>query len=206
MIPVSPPPVQTVAELDIDASLAEWARDVCGADRVDVEWTGLPSSQLPAATERLVWQGDPCRRRPHVRVAAVVDGVPTARFSVQPSLTLWALVPVAARDIAVGEPISVVDAEVDLAKVVGLPVRQGVALTVIAAGRPVLESMVGTPFDASNGSSVELVYRRGNLMIAADGRLLEDAKLGDSVRVVNSSSRAVAQGVLVTSDRVEIAR
>jgi flagella basal body P-ring formation protein FlgA len=35
---------------------------------------------------------------------------------------------------------------------------------------------------------------------------LEDAKLGDSVRVVNEASRAVARGVLVTSDRVEIAR
>ncbi|MFT6145123.1 MAG: flagella basal body P-ring formation protein FlgA [Myxococcota bacterium] len=66
--------------------------------------------------------------------------------------------------------------------------------------------MVGAQFDAINGSSVELVYVRGNLVIAAEGRLLEDAKLGDSVRVVNEASRAVARGVLVTSDRVEIAR
>lgn len=206
MIPVSPPPVQDVATIDIDESLALWAQQACGADRVEVQWTGLPSSQLPSDTERLVWQGDPCRSRPHVRVAAIVDGVPSARFTVQPSLTLWATVPVAARDIAAGEAIVVVDDEVDLAKVVGLPVRQGIAQTAIAAGRPVMESMVGEAFDASNGSSVELVYVRGNLMIATDGRLLEDAKLGDSVRVVNEASRAVALGILVASDRVEIAR
>jgi flagella basal body P-ring formation protein FlgA len=139
-------------------------------------------------------------------LAAIVDGVPSARFAVQPSLTLWVTVPVAARDLAAGEAIAVVDAEVDLAKVVGLPVRQGTARVAIAAGRPVLESMVGAQFDAINGSSVELVYVRGNLVIAAEGRLLEDAKLGDSVRVVNEASRAVARGVLVTSDRVEIAR
>lgn len=206
MIPVSLPPVQDVAPIDIDASLVEWAEQTCGADRVEVQWTGLPSSQLPSDTERLVWQGDPCRSRPHVRVAAVVDGVPSARFTVQPSLTLWATVPVAARDIAAGEEIVVVDAEVDLAKVVGLPVRHGTARTAIAAGRPVLESMIGVPFDAPNGSAVELVYVRGNLMIATDGRLLEDAKLGESVRVVNEASRAVAQGVLVSANRVEIAR
>ena len=204
MTPDLPPPMDEVVH--VEQSLADWAGDQCEADKVEVQWTGLDADRLPRGTERLVWQGDPCRGRPSVRVVAIVDGMPEARFTIQPSLSLWLHAPVAVRDTAAGTAIETEQRLVPYADVTGRTVSSGVARVFVAEGRPVTDSLVREPVDAENGAPVQLVYRRGNLVIEAEGRLLEDGHVGQSVRVVNDASHAVAHGTLLPNQTVEIRR
>jgi flagella basal body P-ring formation protein FlgA len=58
--------------------------------------------------------------------------------------------------------------------------------------------------DAPSGAAVMLRVTAGALQIVAEGRLLQDASVGDEVRAYNQATDAVVRGVLVAPDTVEL--
>jgi len=191
VIPVVPPLV------DVEASLVEWVESACGAEEVEVHWLGLDE---PVEGE-LFWEGAPCRPSPELRLT--VDG--STRYTLRPRLTVWVVAPVAAGSTEADQPVDTELGLVPIERIHGRPVHgRWLARVALEAGDPVTDAVVAPLPDVRKGASVDLQVQRGTLQITAPGRLLEDARLGERVRVVNEATRVTLRGVLVASDTVEI--
>jgi len=70
------------------------------------------------------------------------------------------------------------------------------ARVVLYAGRPIRPGDVGSPAIVERNQVVTLLFRRGNLVIAADARALSRAGVGDIVRVMNLASRTTISGIV----------
>lgn len=92
------------------------------------------------------------------------------------------------------EDLTVVDAVLpgalsDPALALGLETR-----VAIYAGRPVLQSDLGSPTLVQRNQVVSLVYLAGSLAISAEGRALSRGSEGETVRVINLASRTTVSG------------
>ena len=65
---------------------------------------------------------------------------------------------------------------------------------VLYAGRPVLPEDVGPPAIVERNQIVTLAYDRAGLSIRVEGRSLARAAVGETVRVMNLSSRSTLSG------------
>jgi flagella basal body P-ring formation protein FlgA len=76
---------------------------------------------------------------------------------------------------------------------VGMQVRR-----VLARGKPVLRQSIAPPIVVTRGERVTIRLRTGALILATNGKALEDGFLGQNVRVINLESKktilAAAQG------------
>lgn len=73
--------------------------------------------------------------------------------------------------------------------VVGMEAR-----VVLYAGRPIRPEDIGPPAIVERNAPVLLIYQRNGLTITAEGRALGRAGVGDSVRVMNLTSRTTVSG------------
>ena len=92
------------------------------------------------------------------------------------------------------EDLTIVDAALpgaftDPAMALGLETR-----VAIYAGRPVLQSDLGTPTLVQRNQVVSLVYLAGGLAISTEGRALARGSEGETVRVINLASRTTVSG------------
>jgi flagella basal body P-ring formation protein FlgA len=203
MIPALPtadlPPAQAVAQ-----ALVEYAVERCAAERVDVHVLGVDTSRWePGAT--FVWSGEPCAAHPELMLSASRDAVQERRVAVRPYITVWVKAPVAAVDHEPGAPVQSTWAEVPVESLGGqAPLSTGIARVRVKAGEPLTAWVVAEPVDIKQGAAVSLVVRRGALTISADGTSLEDARVGDTVRVVNSATKTTLRGTLIDPNTVEI--
>lgn len=78
------------------------------------------------------------------------------------------------------------------------------AKVAIYPGRPVMVSAVGTPALIERNAIVELVYRRGGLVIVTEGRALARAAAGERIRVQNLASRTTLFGTVTPSGKIEV--
>lgn len=69
-------------------------------------------------------------------------------------------------------------------------------------GRPIRQREVGLPTVIQRNAVVPLHFRRGGLTITLDGRALGRAGEGESIRVMNLSSRSTVTGVATASGAV----
>ncbi|MCP5405276.1 MAG: flagellar basal body P-ring formation protein FlgA [Pseudomonadaceae bacterium] len=74
----------------------------------------------------------------------------------------------------------------------------------LPAGKPVNRLHVKPQSDVSRNGAVTLVFKRPGLELVGSGQALEDARVGDSVRVLNPNSRATLVGVVVAANTVEV--
>ncbi|RMF39639.1 MAG: flagella basal body P-ring formation protein FlgA [Alphaproteobacteria bacterium] len=89
----------------------------------------------------------------------------------------------------------------DPAAAIGLETRMA-----IYPGRPIRADQLGPPALIERNATVTLRYRRGGLLITAEGRALTRAGAGDRVRVMNLDSRAIVTGILGPDGVVEVGR
>jgi flagella basal body P-ring formation protein FlgA len=68
------------------------------------------------------------------------------------------------------------------------------AKVAIYAGRPVLPANLGKPTLVQRNQVVALIYLSGGLAISTEGRALARGSEGDTVRVINLSSRSTVTG------------
>ena len=202
MTPDLPPAVEQLAPAE--ASLIDWAEEQCDAVEVEVRWLGLSEDAFRDA-DVLRWEGDPCRSRPTLRLH-VVDRQGPRRLTVRPDLHIEVPVLVADTPAAPGDEVSWTEGTANVSALVGRPVQPGTweATVPLAIGTPLTDSRVQEPVLARDGATVSIVLRRGPLTLTAAGRLLQSARLGDTVQVVNEATQVAHTGVLMTPTTVEI--
>jgi flagella basal body P-ring formation protein FlgA len=185
------------------ASLSTWVAQTCSARSVEVRWVGL-EDQWPGAD--FVWEGQPCRERPTLKLTVLDGEVILDRRTVRPGLGVLVDVPVAVATAAPGELVRTTPGAAWIQDLRGEPVGEGEwrARVTIKAGEPVTDALVEQMPDVLSGTPVTLNVHRGALTVSAPGRLLEDGHLGREVRVVNDATRVALEGVLVSPSTVEI--
>lgn len=93
-----------------------------------------------------------------------------------------------AQDLAI-KPIAMIGTFDDPALLVGMETR-----TALYAGRPIREGDIGPPAIVDRNQIVTLLYRQGSLTITAEARSLGRGGIGDTLRVLNMSSRMTVEG------------
>jgi flagella basal body P-ring formation protein FlgA len=105
---------------------------------------------------------------------------------------------ISAADIMV-EPGMVAGAAKALEGVIGLETR-----VAIYRGRPILTGEIGAPTIVERNQIVPLKFSIGALTISAEGRALDRGGAGDSVRVMNTTSRTTVSGVILADGTVSV--
>lgn len=122
-------------------------------------------------------------------------------------------IPVPARRMGRGKKISSNDIEwteidanriqrdtiTDAEQLVGMEVRR-----FLPAGAPVRLGDVRRPLLVTRGRPVILIVRTRFMKLTARGKAMDNGSSGDIVRVMNSKSRKIIEGVVVDADTVEI--
>ncbi|MBU2960702.1 flagellar basal body P-ring formation protein FlgA [Citreicella sp. C3M06] len=103
---------------------------------------------------------------------------------------------------AVGiDPANVPGAYTDLRSVIGQEAR-----VALYPGRAVMEGSIGVPALIDRNQIVELIFTRGGLRIATEGRALDRAAAGERVRVMNLSSRTTLFGTVTENGQVTVSQ
>lgn len=114
---------------------------------------------------------------------ATADTVFAARTI--PAQTILGPADLALRDIEMPGAVS------DPSELIGKETR-----TAIYAGRPFRAGDVGQPAIVDRNQMISLIYKTGGLMIATEGRSLSRAAVGETIRVMNLSSRTTVMARL----------
>jgi flagella basal body P-ring formation protein FlgA len=148
---------------------------------------------------------DPAGRRFSAVVAIVGDGQPRQTLPIAGRIDRAVRIPVLARALRPGEPITAADLawhEMADRQVPANAVREPAALVGQAARRalaprvPVLVSDLRSTRIVGKGQPVMLILEVPGMQLTAGGIAQEDGGPGDLVRVVNDRSRTVIQGVV----------
>jgi len=136
--------------------------------------------------------------------AAVLSALVMAGAGAAIADTLLAARTIRAQAIIGPEDITLVDASVpgaygDAEDVVGQEAR-----VVLYAGRPIRPGDIGPPAIVERNAIVSLVYRKGGLFIITEGRALGRAGVGDTIRVMNLSSRTTISGHVAEDGSVHV--
>ncbi len=188
----------------VEASLVDYATSSCSAEKVDVIWLGL-GADLPGGPEASFhWLGSPCQSRPKLKLTAVENGVPVGVWHFRPALDVWINVPVAAQSVSAGEAVKSEHGLVRIQDVQGDLAGDGVWLARVSLkkGEALTRRVLKAQPDSAKGSRVRIESRKGPLTVSADGRLMEDAFVGKSVRVLNLATKSTHKGRFVALNRV----
>jgi flagella basal body P-ring formation protein FlgA len=71
-------------------------------------------------------------------------------------------------------------------------------------GRVILVSALREPFAVSRGSTVQLVFDNGMLVIRAAGTPLQDAAVGELIKVRNKDSGVIVSGTVMADGTVHV--
>jgi len=104
--------------------------------------------------------------------------------------TLRAQTLIAPEDLVLGDE-DVAGALADPAEAVGLETR-----VAIYSGRPIRPEDLGPPAIVERNQIVPLTFRRGGLTIQTEGRALERAGVGDTIRVMNLASKSTLMATI----------
>ncbi|PVA09696.1 flagella basal body P-ring formation protein FlgA [Pelagivirga sediminicola] len=126
-----------------------------------------------------------------VAAPATADTVLAAR-------TIRAQTLITAQDLVVKD-VDVVGAISDPALIAGQEAR-----VALYAGRPIRPGDVGPPALVERNQIIALVYDQSGLSITAEGRSLSRAGPGETVRVMNMSSRITVSGQVMPDGRVHV--
>ena len=121
-------------------------------------------------------------------LALLLAAAPTQAQSVIAARTLRAETVITADDVTLSEE-TIQGAHTALADVIGLETR-----VALYAERPIRTGEVGPPALVERNQVVPLLYRAGGLVIQAEGRALDRAGLGKTIRVMNLASRQTVTG------------
>lgn len=71
-------------------------------------------------------------------------------------------------------------------------------------GRPILTDQIGAPALVERNQIVRMVYSAGALSISDEGRALDRAGVGETVRVMNLTSRQTVSGTVSRNGSIEV--
>ncbi len=125
-------------------------------------------------------------------------GGPAAADTVLAARTIRAQTLITAQDLTVKD-VDVVGALSNADLIVGQEAR-----VALYAGRPIRPGDVGPPALVERNQIIALIYDRSGLSITAEGRSLSRAGPGETVRVMNMSSRITVTGQVLADGRVYV--
>ncbi len=123
-------------------------------------------------------------------------------FGAAPSL---AEAPLAARTIRAGATVTADDispANVTSTEALELIGQQ--SRVTVYAGRPMRAEDFGAPQVITRNQVVTLVFRRGSLVIRAEGRSLGQGAVGSSLRVLNTASHTTVSGSIQPDGTISV--
>lgn len=133
-----------------------------------------------------------------ILVLALVMPAPASPEVLLPVRAIRAQTLVSAADFRI-DPADLPGAFPTSAAVDGLEAR-----TALYPGRVVRAGDLGPPAIVGRNEIVTLVYARGGLRIATEGRALGRGGIGDSIKVMNLSSRMTVMGTIADNGTVEV--
>ena len=101
-------------------------------------------------------------------------------------------------DVVLG-PKEIIGAMTDPAEAIGLEAR-----VTLYAGRPIRRSDLGPAAIVDRNQIVPLIFDRNGLRITTDGRSLARAGPGDTIRVMNLSSRSTLFGTVQPDGSIKV--
>ena len=179
---------------------------------VEVEYMGLGNTRRCSAADVIdvtIPDREDFKGSIITSVTALVDDEICGKWSIRPKVAIWDMVPVATENISAGQDITYSYHRHRRDRLMTNPASSlegTIATTHIDQGAVILENQVKKKPDKFNGDSVVLVYTGENLKIKANGRLMSDAYVGESVKVVSEATNAVIWGKLQQNGMVEIQR
>ena len=124
--------------------------------------------------------------------------LPSAADIVVPVRTIRAKEVIAPADLSI-KATDIPGAISDVAELIGQEAR-----IALYPGRPVRPGDVGPPAIVNRNDIVPLIHHRGSLRIATEGRALGRGAAGESVRIMNLSSRTTVWGRIRPDGQVEV--
>jgi len=79
-----------------------------------------------------------------------------------------------------------------------------VAKRTISAGKPITANDIAKPRDVTKGQSVTMVLTTPAMRLTAKGKALEAGATGDTIRITNSQTSTVIEGVITGPGRVRV--
>jgi len=76
----------------------------------------------------------------------------------------------------------------------------------IREGRRIRRTDLRQPILVRRNALVDIIYRRGSLVIRGEGRALRDGGKGEAIRVMNLDSRTIVTGRVAPGGQVEVSR
>lgn len=125
-----------------------------------------------------------------------------ARYAVVPKRTIYPgeqLDPTQLEEVEVTNPNIASGYAEQIVAVSGLVTKK-----TLLAGRIIPVSSLREPFAVARGKTVRLVFQNGPLIISASGTPLEDASVGDLIKVRNMDSGVIVSGTVMGDHTVHV--
>ncbi len=84
-------------------------------------------------------------------------------------------------------------------KLIGMTPRRGVA-----AGKAVIASDLELPMVVKKGEAVTMTFKNSTMTLTAQGKALESGAAGESVRIVNTASNQVVEGIVTGPQAIDV--
>lgn len=186
-------------------SLETYAQLQCSAEQVHVEVLGLAWVVDPPADAELHWSGDPCTPNPSLQLNVYQQGARVGRYTLRPDMDVlgWGWVATAPADRGeriVTQRVLLPVWECDPY----LPESAPVARLRVDSGDVLTQRNAAFEADLLEGAQVTLRVQRGPVVLETPGELLEDGRVGQPVRALNTESGKAVEGVLAPSGLVVI--
>ncbi len=179
----------------------------------EVNWYNpqvIPDGPANYTIERL---GMPESGKVPLRITALVNSQPVARFLATATVDDWRDVPVLNKSLERGMLISPEDIQMvrmnlfkqppsiaeSTSQVIGRRAKQR-----ISAGETIKKNFIDIPPVIASGRSLTILYRSGGLTATASGIALEDGFDDSTIKVKNMSSHRTVRARVVNSEQVEV--
>ena len=142
-----------------------------------------------------------------VFVEAEKDGRVCGQWNLRVKMEIWQEINVASGAFQVGEEITTVKKRMrrdQLRFNAATDFDNKIARAPINSGEIILASQIREKPDQYRGTQVSVIYKKGNLEIKTDGRLMMDAMIGDDVKVSSQATNSVLHGILKADGNVYI--
>lgn len=157
---------------------------------------------------------DPFSQNFEAKMTLVVDGKEEEKYNFSGKVQTFLLVPTARTDLSVGQIITENDifmknmpqdnrrrqtVPARMEDLIGKELKRSTR-----AGQILSEDDVRTKVMVAKGKLITLNFSKGGIMLTTQGKALENGGLGDTVRVMNTQSKAVVQGTVTGPETVLI--
>jgi flagella basal body P-ring formation protein FlgA len=203
----------TIGQAEIESALRKALQRRGLAARSEIEINGRAAQiQLPAGVSSAlqIEQLDYDERSGRFSATVVAD---TARLPVAGRAVALIEVPVLNRRLATGEIIRKDDIDWavlrseqvgrqaigDPARLIGQEVRR-----VVPAGQTLRAADLRTPLAVTKNAVVTMMLQTPRMQLTSKGKSMEDGSIGDTVRIMNTQSKTVIEGVVTSINTVQV--